>query len=769
MRRGGGALLFALTLAPGICHAGEIGPLAVPDVADGPWPIVLGLAGLASVAPLSVLFLFGDVSARRRRRLLRERLEKLDLPAAVSGVDGKLEWTNRAMRAAYGDGPGDIVQRLGGGIEVDPGLIYRLANRAREMGFTIEPVRSLPSEDMAILSARFDVPDRLVWTVFPPDRLPNIALDGGAGPYETAPFAHLRIDGSGNASANRQFRKVYGDPGDLPEGFPPSAQALASGVCLLPRQGGETRLSHIFVVPAAGDDEDARDIFIFPVAEGDTASAATSTLEAVPVALVQFDFEGRMLWCNTPAREMLGRDLPPGIALADLVEPLGRPVDALIAEAIADTRGRREMVRLPSGAVQTFLQISLTSVTLDAKPCLLAVLSDASELRLLEDKFAQSQKMEAVGKLAGGVAHDFNNVLTAISGHSDLLLLGKDALHPDYSDLMQIRQNTHRAAALVRQLLAFSRKQTLNPALLSVQDVVSDSQYLLNRLIGEKVTLTMEHGRDLWAVRADHQQLEQALMNLVVNARDAMPNGGMVTIATRNSTLEDQNPTQGVDIPAGDYVEISVSDNGAGIEPHLIDRVFDPFFTTKPVGEGTGLGLSTVYGIVKQSGGFIFAENRPEGGARFRILLLRAYPGVDDVPRRRDPPAADRRDLTGEGAVLLVEDEDPVRSFASRALRLRGYEVFEAASAEEAMKLLSDTANHVDVLVSDVVMPGMDGPTFAVQARQMRPGLRVVFISGYAEDSFRRNLGDHDFLFLPKPFSLTDLTAKVKEALDQGA
>ena len=769
MRRGGGALLCVLTLAPGISLAGETGPLSVPDVAGGPWLIVLGLAGLAGVALLSLLFLFGDASTRRRRRLLRKRLDKLDLPAAVSGVDGKVEWANRAMRAAYGDGPGDIVHRLGARLEVDAGLIYRLANRAREMGFAIEPVRSLSSEDMTILSARFDEPDRLVWTVLPPDRLPKIVTDGGAGPYEAAPFAHLRIDGSGNASANRQFRKVFGDPGDLPEGFPRSAQAFASGVCLLPRRGGELRLNNICVIPVAGEDEDARDIFFFPVAEGDTASAATSTLEAVPVALVQFDFEGRMLWCNTPAREMLGRDLPPGIALADLVEPLGRPLDALIAEAIADTRGRREMVRLRGDAVETFLQISLTLVTLDAKPCLLAVLSDASELRLLEDKFAQSQKMEAVGKLAGGVAHDFNNVLTAISGHSDLLLLGKDALHPDYSDLMQIRQNTHRAAALVRQLLAFSRKQTLNPVLLSVQDVVSDSQYLLNRLIGEKVTLTVEHGRDLGAVRADHQQLEQVLMNLVVNARDAMPNGGTVTIATRNLTLEDQNPTQGVDIPAGDYVEISVSDNGTGIEPHLIDRVFDPFFTTKPVGEGTGLGLSTVYGIVKQSGGFIFAENRPEGGARFRILLLRAIPGADDVPRRRDPPDADRGDLTGEGTVLLVEDEDPVRSFASRALRLRGYEVFEAASAEEAMELLSDTANHVDVLVSDVVMPGMDGPTFATHARQMRPGLRVIFISGYAEDSFRRNLVDHDFLFLPKPFSLTDLTAKVKEALDQGA
>jgi two-component system cell cycle sensor histidine kinase/response regulator CckA len=196
--------------------------------------------------------------------------------------------------------------------------------------------------------------------------------------------------------------------------------------------------------------------------------------------------------------------------------------------------------------------------------------------------------------------------------------------------------------------------------------------------------------------------------------------------------------------------------------------IFDPFFTTKPVGEGTGLGLSTVYGIVKQSGGYIFAENRVGGGARFWILLPRAYPGAEDRIPARTVPRFDRGDQTGTGAILLVEDEDPVRSFASRGLRLRGYEVAEAASAEEAMAHLSDAANQVDLLVSDVVMPGMDGPTFAVQARKIRPGLRVVFISGYAEDSFRRNLVDRDFLFLPKPFSLTDLTEKVKEALKQG-
>jgi len=355
-----------------------------------------------------------------------------------------------------------------------------------------------------------------------------------------------------------------------------------------------------------------------------SAASAQSTLEAMPVALMQLDLDGRLVWCNGLGREMIGRNITRGTALADLVEPLGRPITALIAEASTDPRGRREMVRLHSAANETFLHIVLTPARFGDGSALLAVLSDASELRSLEDKFAQSQKTEAIGKLAGGVAHDFNNVLTAISGHSDLLLLGKDALHPDYSDLIQIRQNTHRAAALVRQLLAFSRKQTLTPKLLSVQDVVSDSLYLLNRLIGEKVTLTVEHGSDLGHIRADEQQVEQALMNLVVNARDAMAEGGIVTIATRSVSVDAGSPIQGIEVPVGTYVEISVSDNGTGIDPQIIDRVFEPFFTTKPQGEGTGLGLPTVYGIVKQSGGFVFAENRPEGGARFRILLPHA-------------------------------------------------------------------------------------------------------------------------------------------------
>jgi two-component system cell cycle sensor histidine kinase/response regulator CckA len=298
--------------------------------------------------------------------------------------------------------------------------------------------------------------------------------------------------------------------------------------------------------------------------------------------------------------------------------------------------------------------------------------------------------------------------------------------------------------------------------------VVSDSLYLLNRLIGEKVTLIVEHGAEDGIVRADQQQLEQALMNLVVNARDAMPDGGIVTIATRVFPVSTEAPVQGISVPEGDYVEISVSDNGTGIDPAVIDRVFEPFFTTKPLGEGTGLGLPTVYGIIKQSGGFVFAENRPDGGACFRILLPRAAAGSAEPAAEAPARKIERQDLTGHGTVLLVEDEDPVRSFASRALRLRGYDVIEASSAEDALKILGTTDITIDVLVSDVIMPGMDGPTFAARARKMRPDLRVVFISGYAEDSFRRNLPDRQFLFLPKPFSLTELTAKVKDALGGG-
>lgn len=768
-RCGSRAWPFLVAIAPRPSHAQTHEAAAfVPSVGAAAVTVFVVLL-LAAIA--LGLWWAATAAGRPRLRKLRDRIDRLDMPAAVSRFNGTLLHANAAMRDSSGGLERRIEKTLGRKLGVSPALIYRLARDARDVGFGFEPAEAQSAAGTRVLSARFVEPDLVAWTILPPERVLRLGSDAGAGSadWDPAPFAHLRVEPGGSVRANETFRRRYGDPAMLPAEVIEGDDLPAGRRVLLERPEGGAEPCRIWAFPAATGERRGRDIFIFPVDGRAEAPGAQRVLDAVPVALMQFDLQGRLLWVNGHARDMIGKNIPAGTMLTELVEPLGRSVETVLEETAAGSESRREMVRLRESAFETFLHISLTPVMLDETPSLLAVLSDASELRSLEDKFAQSQKMEAVGKLAGGVAHDFNNVLTAINGHCDLLLLGKDALHPDYSDLMQIRQNTHRAAALVRQLLAFSRKQTLKPELLSVQDVVSDTQYLLNRLIGEKVTLAVEHGHDLWMVRADHQQLEQALMNLVVNARDAMPDGGTVTISTRNLTFDEQTTRQNVEVPAGAYVEITVSDTGIGIPPHVLNRIFEPFFTTKERGEGTGLGLSTVYGIVKQSGGFIFAESPEEGGSRFRLLLPRAQPDEKEDTVPVENLQADRHDLTGKGSVLLVEDDDPVRAFASRALRLRGYEVIEAASAEQAMGFLSDSSNHVDVLVSDVVMPGMDGPTFAAEARKMRSDLRVVFVSGYAEDSFRRNILDNEFLFLPKPFSLTDLTAKVKEALSQVA
>ncbi len=765
-RRIGWALVLPLAAGPDSAFA-QSGRSALPLESTGAM-IAIAFAVLAAAVLLG--FVVGRAATRRARiRAICRRLDRFELPAALTRYNGVFLHANPAMRAILGETRGRIDRALARTFAVDAALVYRLALEARESGFGLEQVRTLSDRREEVLSARFVDPDFLVWTLLPSDRARGLLHGKESEVAESVPFAHLRIHGDGTTTANPAYQERYGEPVDLPAALFSEEALPAGGAILLQRRGGGAELCRVWGFSTGAAEPAGRDVFIFPVDREDDAPSAPAALEAIPVALMQLDQQGRLLWFNAQARELIGTALRPDTPLAELVEPLGRPVDALIADTATGSTSRREMFRLRGAELETFVDVSLTPVELEGVPSLLAVLSDANELRQLEDRFAQSQKMEAVGKLAGGVAHDFNNVLTAISGHSDLLLLGKDALHPDHSDLTQIRQNAHRAAALVRQLLAFSRKQTLKPELLSVQDIVSDTQYLLGRLIGEKVALTVDHGPDLGMVRADHQQLEQALLNLVVNARDAMPEGGSVTIATRNVTIDERTLEQNVEVPAGSYVEIDVSDTGSGIPPHVLDRLFEPFFTTKARGEGTGLGLSTVYGIVKQSGGFIFAENRPEGGACFRLLLPRAVPGAEEAAPRAERDSGDRRDLTGKGAVLLVEDEDPVRSFASRALRLRGYEVIEAASAEEAMDLLSDPERRVDVLVSDVVMPGMDGPSFAIEARRMRPGLRVVFVSGYAEDSFRRHAFDDEFLFLPKPFSLADLTAKVKEALSESS
>ncbi len=392
---------------------------------------------------------------------------------------------------------------------------------------------------------------------------------------------------------------------------------------------------------------------------------------------------------------------------------------------------------------------------------------DTTEQRTLQQSFAQSQKMQAIGQLAGGVAHDFNNVLTAIIGFSDLLLTSHRPTDPSFQDIMQIKQNAARAAGLVRQLLAFSRRQTLRPQVIELGDVMSDLRLLLRRLVGEKIELDVKHGRDLWLVKADVNQFEQVVVNLVVNARDAMPDGGRISLRTLNVPASACASYNESSLVAADYVAIEIEDAGHGIPDDVKEKIFEPFFTTKEVGKGTGLGLSMVYGIVKQTGGWIFCDSTVGKGTTFRIFLPRHIPEekaaeVEKAPEAKAPVA----DLTGRGAVLLVEDEEAVRAFGARALASRGYTVFEAASGAEALDVVAEQGGKIDLIVSDVVMPEMDGPTMLGELRKRGITCKIIFVSGYAEEAFARNLPKgEDFGFLPKPFTLKQLSETVKQHL----
>ena len=416
---------------------------------------------------------------------------------------------------------------------------------------------------------------------------------------------------------------------------------------------------------------------------------------------------------------------------------------------------------------------------------------ETTEQKAFESQMAQTQKMNAVGTLAGGIAHDFNNVLTAILLSSDHLLLNSGPASNDFADLMEIKRNANRAAVLVRQLLAFSRKQTMRPSVLSMVDVIGDLRMLVDRLIGTNVKLKIEFGKDVWPVKNDLGQFEQVLVNLAVNARDAMPDGGEVTIRTRNIEEAEVEALNYRGMISGQYVLIEVQDQGTGIEPEVLKQIFEPFFTTKDVGKGTGLGLSMVYGIIKQSGGFIYPEAEMGKGTTFRIFLPRfmdvnvahddeqnsAVAKSSDKSNIKSPigeKSSDAKsgeeisDLTGDSTtVLLVEDEEAVRRGGKRMLQTRGYDVHEAGNGVQALEILQELEGNVDIVVSDVVMPEMDGPTLLRELRKDYPDIKFIFVSGYAEDAFAKNLPEGArFGFLAKPYSLKQLATAVRDMLD---
>ncbi len=401
-----------------------------------------------------------------------------------------------------------------------------------------------------------------------------------------------------------------------------------------------------------------------------------------------------------------------------------------------------------------------------------AYLVDVSEQKQIELQLSQSQKMQAIGQLAGGVAHDFNNLLTAIFMQLDVLAQRHPVGDPSYEGLNEIRSTSARAADLVRKLLAFSRKQTVQRETLDLGELISESEVLLRRVLYEDVKLETEYGRNLPHVRADRSQIETAVMNLAVNARDAVRahGGGVVRIRLARLT-QDEAVAHGYPAAQGDQALIEVSDDGPGIPADVMDKIFDPFFTTKPVGEGTGLGLATVYGIVKQSDGWISVASKPGEGAAFRIFLPVHVPSASSpalVPVVKTAPKA--RDLSGAGRILFVEDEDAVRGVAAKLLRARGYEVIEAASGEEALELAEEYAGKIDLMISDVVMPGMQGPDLLKHARVYLAGAPVMFISGYAEAEFSNLLeGEENVSFLPKPIDIKTLAERVKQELQKAA
>jgi PAS domain S-box-containing protein len=385
------------------------------------------------------------------------------------------------------------------------------------------------------------------------------------------------------------------------------------------------------------------------------------------------------------------------------------------------------------------------------------------EKEKLEDQLRQSHKMEAVGRLAGGVAHDFNNILTGINGYAEMLLQGMEPNNPMYSDIKEIRDAGLRAANLTAQLLAFSRKQIIAPKVIQPNDILQNSQNMLRRLIGEDIDLTFLPAKGLWQIKADPGQLDQILVNLAINARDAMPDGGKLTIETQNVKLDEEFCKAHANSLPGDYVMVIISDSGHGMEEETLNHVFEPFFSTKEKDKGTGLGLSTVYGIMKQNKGLAHVYSEQGMGTTFRLYFPAVTKKSEQVPQKEM-----KAYLTGSETVVLVEDEQMVRILAKKVLEKQGYKVIEHAAAEPALINLEEHDDTIDLLLTDVIMPGINGKKLFEKLKEKRPNLKVLFMSGYTEDV----IGHHGILeagteFLQKPFTIELLTRKVREVLDK--
>lgn len=740
--------LFGIAVA-----VGALG-FAVPE------PLVARALAAVSVSVIGlslVLFALALLSRWRSMRALGLLTDLASRDAAASfivGPTGEVLYRNGAAHARFDENSAASLQEtLRTSLANPEAIVGRMQAQAAIDGHAQEDL--VTRKGTVRLTVTWAGPLHYLWRI---EDVPAVAS------RQSEPILPMILLGRTNAilQMNEAARTLAGDNCKTLDALFPGLPPMAGAVCDVASTDGTTR-ALVAEVDAGGG---RRAIYLLPPGSEPMVQAGWGVFQDLPVPLLKVAPDGKVMAFNRSAAGLIGISLRDEVHLSDLMEGLGRSMSDWLKSTVAGRAAHQsEFLRLKRSDKEVFVQVTLNRTVQDGEPALIAVLNDATELKSLEAQFVQSQKMQAIGQLAGGVAHDFNNLLTAISGHCDLLLLRHDQGDPDFSDLVQINQNANRAAALVGQLLAFSRKQTLRPETLDVRDTLYDLTHLLNRLVGEKVTLTLRHDPVLAPIRADKRQLEQVLMNLVVNARDAMPQGGEIRIVTECRELAEPLDRDRVRVPPGRYVTVQVEDDGVGIATDKLQKVFEPFFTTKRTGEGTGLGLSTAYGIVKQTGGYIFVDSKLGKGTCFSLYFPVLEASEDEAPRVREPvqkPVGKH----GDGVILLVEDEAPVRAFASRALRLRGYTVLEADSAEAALKTLEDGSLNIDVFVTDVVMPGMDGPTWVREALKERPGVRVVFVSGYAEDSFgEAQTKIPNSVFLPKPFSLNDLTDTVHRQL----
>jgi two-component system cell cycle sensor histidine kinase/response regulator CckA len=770
-------LVPALIAAAGLTAALVLLLLQLPVVAA--IAVGVGLIGAASVAPRNrpAVAMSGEgLELGPDYSVVSAALGLTREPAALTSGEGALLIANQAYRDRFGDAAPPL--GVGSDAEANEALALARTMAWRDGAGCVAGVATQTGEVRVEAERVGASGDLLLWRFPHPARADPVGVtarrvEGIVGDrLAAAGVLAAVVDPSGQLlAANSLFKARALDGG--------SVESLRLGDVLERDDEDRIRLRSdgehgptfqaVHISSDPHDESGSGTILLFDRQNeaGGRAADLQALLDVLPIGLALVDRDGRFLTMNDGFRVAAGLKSSRPVYPGDLVvkEDKGPVADAVRRHARGPAMSGDLAVRLARSPKEP---VALTVAGLRGlgDAAVLLLLKDNSEEAKLKRQVAQATKMQAVGQLAGGVAHDFNTILTAIIGHCDLMLMRHTPGDSDYDDINQIKSNSNRAAGLTRQLLAFSRQQTLRPQVLQLTDVVAEVSHLLKRLLGETVTLVVKHGRNLGSVRADPGQLEQVIVNLAVNARDAMATkgGGTLTIQTY-AVRANQVAELGSDIlPIADYAAISVTDTGVGIPANVLGKIFEPFFTTKEVGKGTGLGLSTVYGIVKQSGGFIFADSRPGEGTRF-VIYLPVHQAEEaeagKVPVGKQPKEAE---LWGSGTVLLVEDEPMVRAVAERALTRHGYTVVTANNGEEALEVIA-RGEEIALMISDVVMPGMDGPATVREARKSRPDLPILFMSGYAEEQLRKSIDFDNVAFLPKPFSVQELAEAARRAI----